>query len=179
MKTKDTIKLEKKIRKATHKTGVFQCFEVTIGFFGNERVDFMTYDTKGIFRCYEIKVTKADFHSNAAKSFVGHYNYYVLTKDLYHQVKDEIPDEIGVYVGASLVKRAKYQDISGKEYSIRRSVNGKSTVVTTSWEEMLKDSMIRSLYRDAEKTYNKMYGSVYEKEYSTKDMLDIFESIKI
>lgn len=162
MKTKATIKLEKKIRKATHKTGVFQCFEVTIGYFGKERVDFMTYDTKGVFRCYEIKVTKADFHSKATKSFVGHYNYYVLTKDLYEQVKDEIPDWIGVYIGGYLVKKAKYQDISNREYSIRRSVNGKSTVVTTPWEEMLKESMMRSLYRDADKTYDEMYGSVYE-----------------
>lgn len=46
MKTKQTKKLERKIRKATHKTGVFQCFEVTIGFKGTERVDFMM-DRKG------------------------------------------------------------------------------------------------------------------------------------
>ena len=92
MKTKKTLKLEKQIYNATKKMGVFGCFEVTIGFFGKERVDYMTYDTKGIFRCYEIKVSKSDFHSNAKLSFVGHYNYYVLTRKLYEEVKDEIPD---------------------------------------------------------------------------------------
>ena len=71
MKTAETVALEKAIRWATRKTGVFGCYEVTIGFCGRERVDYMTYDTKGVFRCYEIKVSKADFHSAAAKSFVA------------------------------------------------------------------------------------------------------------
>ena len=48
MKTKKTLKLEQDIYNATEKVGVFGCFEVTIGFFGKERVDYMTYDTKGI-----------------------------------------------------------------------------------------------------------------------------------
>lgn len=151
MKTEKTIMLEKAIRKATRKNGVFGCYEVTIGFFGKERVDYMTYDTKGIFRCYEIKVSKADFHSTAAKSFVGHYNYYVLTRELYDQVKEEIPDWIGVYVGGSCIKKAKKQELSGKTYKIRRSVNGRSTEVSTPWVDMLKESMIRSLYRDSDK----------------------------
>lgn len=84
MKTAETVALEKSIRRVTRKTGVFGCYEVTIGFCGRERVDYMTYDTKGVFRCYEIKVSKADFHSAAAKSFVGHYNYYVLTSISIH-----------------------------------------------------------------------------------------------
>ena len=96
MKTAETVALEKAIRRATRKTGVFGCYEVTIGFCGRERVDYMTYDTKGIFRCYEIKVSKADFHSAAAKSFVGHYNYYVLTRELYNQVKEEKKHQKGL-----------------------------------------------------------------------------------
>lgn len=111
----------------------------------------MTYDTKGVFRCYEIKVSKADFHSAAAKSFVGHYNYYVLTRELYNQVKEEIPDWIGVYIGDYCAKKAKKQDLSGREYKMRRSVNGRSTEVSTPWVDMLKESMIRSLYRDSDK----------------------------
>lgn len=153
MKTEDTLKLEKQIRQATHKMGVFQCFEVTIGYAGDERVDFMTYDTKGIFRCYELKVSKADFHSNAAVSFVGHYNYYVLTRDLYNQVKDEIPDWVGVYVGDYCIKKAKKQDISNKEYRMRRTINGRSTEVVIPWIDLLKESMIRSLYRDSDKLF--------------------------
>lgn len=108
------------------------CFEVTIGWFGKERVDCLSYDTNGIWRCYEIKVSKSDFHSKAKKTFCGHYNYYVLTSDLYEKIKDEIPNHIGVYVGGSLVKKAKKQELSVDE-------------------QVLKDSMIRSLYRESEK----------------------------
>lgn len=94
---------------------------------------------------------KADFHSAAVKSFVGHYNYYVLTRELYDQVKEEIPDWVGVYIGDYCAKKAKKQDLSGREYKTRRSVNGRSTEVSTPWEDMLKESMIRSLYRDSDK----------------------------
>lgn len=134
MKTDITEKLETDIRKTTTKNGVFGCAEVTIGFGGNERVDYMTCDTKGVFRCYEIKSSKSDFYSEAKKSFVGHYNYYVLTKDLYEQVKDDVPNEIGVYIGQSCIKKGK-----------------KCNLVVS--PDVLKDSMIRSLYRDSEKLY--------------------------
>lgn len=58
MKTAETVALEKAIRRATYKMGTFGCYEVTIGYGGKERVDYMTYDTKGIFRCYEVKVSR-------------------------------------------------------------------------------------------------------------------------
>ena len=103
-KTEVTKQLEDCIYKSTQKMGVFGCFEVTIGFGGRERVDYMTYDTKGVFRCYEIKCTKSDFYSKAKKSFVGNYNYYVLTKELYEEVKKDIPKHIGVYVYSELIK---------------------------------------------------------------------------
>lgn len=112
--------------------GTFGCFEVTIGFGGNERVDFITYDTKGNVRCYEIKSSKEDFYSDAKWTFVGNYNYFVLTREVYQQVKDDIPKGIGVYIdGRTVAKRAtrrKVKDI-----------------------DVIKDSMIRSLYREFEK----------------------------
>ncbi len=155
MKSKKTKMLERQIFNATKKIGTFGCFEVTIVFFGKERVDYMTYNTRGEFRCYEIKVSVEDFHSSAALSFVGHYNYFVLTRELYNKVQREIPDWVGVYVGdktgIECAKRAKRQEIEDRIYKTRRSVNGKSTEVSTSWIEMLKDSMIRSLYLCSEK----------------------------
>jgi hypothetical protein len=130
-KTQTTLDLERSIWLATRKQGVFCCFEVTIGWYGKERVDYMTYDTKGIWRCYEIKVSKADFHSKAALSFVGNFNYYVLTRELYEQVKHEIPTDIGVYVGRECVKRPKRRALAVDE-------------------KVLYESMIRSLYRYAD-----------------------------
>lgn len=135
-KSEKTIELEKEIWKTTNKQGVFGCFEVTIGWFGKERVDYITYDTKGIWRCYEIKISKADFYSKAHNTFVGHYNYYVMPKEIYEEVKNEIPAHIGVYVnGNKLVKRAKKQPLGVDE-------------------QILKDSLIRSLSRENEKFIN-------------------------
>ena len=152
-KTEETLKLEHYIWVSTQKTGTFGCFEVTIGFGGRERVDYMTYDTTGIFRCYEIKVTKSDFHSGHKHSFVGHYNYFVLTQELWNQVQDEIPDWVGCIVGQECVKKPKKQDIDTKEYKTRKTINGRSTEVTMPWTEMLKDNFIRSLARDSQKLY--------------------------
>lgn len=135
MKTDETKQIELGIFNATCKQGVFGCFEVTIGWFGKERVDYMTYDTKGIFRCYEIKITKADFHSPCHNSFVGNFNYYVLPIKLYEQVKNEIPNFVGVYV------------LDNKSvYSVK---NAKRKAVES--PDVLKDSIIRSLSREVTK----------------------------
>jgi hypothetical protein len=134
-KTEATVKLEQAIFNATRKMGTFCCFEVTIGIGGKERVDYMTYDTKGVWRCYEIKTSVADFRSKAKKSFVGHLNYFVLTKEIYDKVKDEIPKHIGVYVHGMCQRRAKKQEI------------------TPEMHETLTMSMIRSLSREAEKVH--------------------------
>lgn len=133
-KTDLTLKLEHDIWGATNKQGVFGCFEVTIGWFGDERVDYITYDTKGIWRCYEIKVSKSDFHSKAKHTFIGHYNYYVMPRELYEQVKEEIPSHIGVYIDGVSCKNAKKQQLKIDE-------------------QVLKDSMIRSLYREVSKKF--------------------------
>lgn len=65
-------------------------------------VDTLALDFKNLdditWRCYEIKVTKSDFHSKARLSFSGHYNYFVLPLELFEKVKTEIPDKIGVLV---------------------------------------------------------------------------------
>jgi len=133
-KTDTTVELERAIYHATNKQGVFGCFEVTIGWFGNERVDYMTYDTKGIWRCYEVKVSISDFRSKAKKTFCGHYNYYVMTKELFEKVKDEIPSHIGVYTHGRCIKRPKKQELLVEE-------------------KVLKDSLIRSLAREAGKQF--------------------------
>jgi hypothetical protein len=56
-----------------------------------------------------------------------------MTKELYEKVKDEIPKHIGVYVEGYCSKRAKKQKL-------------------TVDEQILKDSMIRSLYREVDKS---------------------------
>lgn len=96
--------IEKKLYENTIERGTYGAFEVT---FGRERVDYITVNRKGIWKAYEIKVTKEDFRSKAAKSFVGNYNYYVMPEWLYEEVKDEIPNHIGVMTGKWNLKKAK------------------------------------------------------------------------
>ena len=77
MKTNLTKEIEKSIILTSKATGpgVYGCLEVTLGEgYGHERVDYMTMDCKGFFRCYEIKTSKSDFKSKAKKSFVGDFN---------------------------------------------------------------------------------------------------------
>lgn len=72
-----------------------------VGTYGNnERVDLLTYETKGIWRFYELKVSKSDFNSKCKLSWYGDFNYYILPYDLYPQVYDKIPKGIGVYIAS-------------------------------------------------------------------------------
>lgn len=133
-KTQITKNLELEIFQAIQKLNTFCCLEVTIGNSGKERVDMLSYDTfKNTFRCFEIKTSLSDFYSSAKKTFLGHYNYYVVTPELYEQIKTDVPDNIGIYVGSVCKKKAKRKELSEE------------------WIKLLQNSMIRSLNRDATK----------------------------
>lgn len=60
--------------------------------------DAVQVDNYGVITCFELKVTKSDFHGDAKLSFIGNKNYYVMPEKLYEQVKNEIPPNIGVLV---------------------------------------------------------------------------------
>lgn len=83
-KCQETLEIEATLQKDTQTKRIYGCEEITIGFYnnghGNEIVDFMTMDSKGIIKCYEIKVIIQDFKSDAKKSWRGHYNYLVVGK---------------------------------------------------------------------------------------------------
>ncbi|EGQ0369472.1 hypothetical protein [Staphylococcus pseudintermedius] len=117
------------------KLNVYGCHEVTIGIEplkkGREIVDFLTYDSKNVFRAYEIKVTKEDLKSNAKLSFVGHYNYFVLPRQLYEEVKGTglLPFNVGiVIIGEGLIKKSGRKTLSMSDNiklleSLMRSLN--------------------------------------------------------
>lgn len=115
--------LEKQIN--AHDVRVYWAKEVTFdyGTTHAERVDYMRFVPKnnsvsgiekGDFYCYEIKSSVEDFQSKNGHNFLGDYNYYVMTKDVYDIVKDEIPYHIGVYIpyghGLKSIKTAKRKD---------------------------------------------------------------------
>lgn len=133
MKTDQTRELEAAILSCTKRKGIYWAFEATFNY--DERVDFITVETKDIIRCYEIKVSKPDFYSKCKKSFYGHFNYYVMPQTLYEQVKKDIPDHIGVHTGDQVIKRPKKQYVSEKDIS------------------EIKTRMLCASCRDAEKFY--------------------------
>ncbi|HBF75881.1 MAG TPA: hypothetical protein DDW71_11585, partial [Lactobacillus sp.] len=99
MKTKLTLELEKTLYETCIEAGSIAVEEVTMPD-DQGIVDTLSYqhlpNGTDEWRCYELKVTKSDFHSHAKLSFIGNYNYFVLPLSLYQEVADEIPAEIGV-----------------------------------------------------------------------------------
>lgn len=87
------------------------------------RVDYMKFKPlnntvsgieKGDFYCYEVKSSVDDFHSKNGHNFIGDFNYYIMPHDVYLEVKNEIPYNVGVYCPNSgelrSVKKAKRKD---------------------------------------------------------------------
>jgi len=147
-KTDLTKQAEKCLWHYTDKMGTFGCFEVTIGWFGKERVDYITYDTNTTVRCYEIKVTMADLKSKAKQTFIGDYNYLVVTNELWEKIKEDtelgwkyyhqgilVFSELSHNIGITSVKKAKKQQVS---------IGTRATVL---------ESMVRSLNREVGKLY--------------------------
>lgn len=152
MKSGMTTRIERALFFSTRKMGTFCCFEVTIGWFGSERVDMMAYDTTKTWRCWEIKVSASDFRSQSAHTFVGHLNYYAMPPDLYPKVKDEVPDGIGVWVlGEGYVRKAKRRTLKVDE-------------------RVLFESMVRSLAREHYKMMSEQRASLHMRNDYRKDM---------
>jgi hypothetical protein len=98
VKTEDTAFLEEGIYAATsgpsHK-GVIGVHEV--GFGDEGIVDYITIEpATGEVRCYELKVTKSDFLSDNKLTWIGDYNYYVVSDKLYPKVASLIRQEKGI-----------------------------------------------------------------------------------
>lgn len=88
------------------------------------RVDYMRFKPfnnsvsgieKGDFYCYEIKSSVEDFHSKHGHNFIGDMNYYVMTKEVFVEVKSEIPYYVGVlipgqYGRLEIVKKVRRKD---------------------------------------------------------------------
>lgn len=152
-KRKETLELEDKLHYMCRKRRIYGCEEVTIGFYnnghGNEIVDFCSMDSKGLLRCYEIKVTMADLKSRAKKSWYGHYNYLFVTPELFSKIQQNIHEYIPDYVGVAVPCPNSWSD------GIEIRWNAKKQDLTPEQETMLKESMIRSMsykmqkYRDA------------------------------
>ncbi|MBR3722170.1 MAG: MmcB family DNA repair protein [Selenomonadaceae bacterium] len=145
MKSGMTMKLERALYEysGADRVGIYGCFEVSLGCgYGNERVDFMTMDSKDEFRCYEIKSSEEDFTSDAKLSFVGDYNYLLITYELYElkakiSVSEKLKNLFIHGIGLLIYDNGK----------IKLEHKAKKKNITTANRIELMHSMIRSLSR--------------------------------
>lgn len=149
--------------KENNKMGLFGCFEVTIGWFGTEIGDFITYKTNGEFRCYEIKVIKSDYNSKAALSFHGDFNYYVMPDSLYEELKKDVEKEVRGSLFLSVPPEKMFDErlknrkvglvtVSDKGY-VKTVIKPKRKYPDLSMKMTLLQSMVRSQNREVEKYY--------------------------
>ena len=149
-KRKETLAIEKALETNVDVIKGYGCEEITIGFvsrgMGKEIVDFMTMDYKGIIRCYEIKVTVSDLKSKAKKSWYGNYNYLVVSEGLREKIKDfkeYTREDVGIIVAEGTEQQEK---IDNNDIELKIIKKAKRNDIDRETKEMLKESMIRSLY---------------------------------
>lgn len=84
-----------------------------------ERMDMISYETSGVYRVYEIKISKSDLHSKNALSFIGNFNYLVCPEDLVEDAKQILSNDIGIYAvyehgnkrWIDLVRKPKHREL--------------------------------------------------------------------
>lgn len=175
-KTSLTKMCESALWKENARMGVFGCFEVSIGWEAREIVDFITYKTNNEFRCYEVKVSKSDFHSKAKLSFVGDYNYYVMPISLYKELRLEAQKKVekdGLFKGDSeniFDIRLKNQGIGlfvvSEKGLLVNKISAKKKNVSHGMKSTLLESMVRSLNREVKKFYRiePYWGEIKQQE---------------
>ncbi|HGF8211444.1 TPA: hypothetical protein QFD67_002213 [Enterococcus faecium] len=146
MKKDLTRQAEKCLWCETNRMGVFGCFEVTIGWLGNERVDYITYSVDNTIRCYEIKITLADLKSKAKQTFIGDYNYLVVTSDLWNKMQQDEKLMRKYYYQGVYVFNEKYPSMT----SVKKAKKQKVSLGTRS---TVLESMVRSMNREVKKLY--------------------------
>ena len=106
--TKWLSELTEKLINPNNDSRMYWAREVTFDYATSNRVrvDYMKFEPlnttvsgieKGDFYCYEIKSSAEDFHSKNGHNFIGDYNYYVMSSEVYQKVSAEIPFSVGVY----------------------------------------------------------------------------------
>ncbi|MEE1255578.1 MAG: hypothetical protein UHN47_03580 [Lachnospiraceae bacterium] len=161
-KRKETLELEQALESLAKEKRWYGCEEITIGFYnnghGDEICDYILMDSKGIIRCYELKVTMADLKSRAKKSWYGHYNYLVVSGELYKQMESPfsqygIPDDVGIIVGYTSSSNENGRWLNTVSKPKRRELSEADQL-------MLSQSMVRSMnykvkkYKDSKSIEN-------------------------
>lgn len=164
-KRPETLHIEELLKNRCKEKRLYGCEEVTIGFPHNRKrieiVDFMHIDCNDIISCYEIKVTKEDLKSKAAKSWCGHYNYLVLSKELYSKLLHELNDVDSIKKEYNIPKEVGI--IMENDDHIESKSKALKIDVSSDMVDILKTSLCRSLYYKMDK-YSRITNSQTYKE---------------
>jgi len=96
--------------------------------------------------CYEIKISVKDFKSNHGHNFVGNYNFYVTTREVYKKVHLLIPENIGVII---------FNDKNDK-YPLQRIRDCRINKIDDATGKQLLFNAIRRYIRDEKEQKNTM-----------------------
>lgn len=177
MKTKLTKEIEQALVKK-YCSGTFKntygALEVPVDYTlgnGKENIDFATYNpTNQDITCFEIKVTKSDFNSQASLSFYGNKNYLVVPLDLGLYLKQNwhnqterqtwthsnLPlEKVGVIAYTPDINKVP-SDLQLKvKDNFLVLINAKHKDVHLGTKANLLEGILRAGCRDAEKSYLK------------------------
>lgn len=141
---------------------------------------FLQSDGTRQWRCYELKVSKADFRSKAQLSFIGDYNYYVLPKKLYEAVENEIPPEIGVLLYRPYMENEFAAELTAKGTFVVAKKPKKQQLLVS--EAELTNRFMASLFREVRKAKRMEYGvrffpteKLYQELKLRSQKYDVFE----
>lgn len=162
MKAQTTKDLEQLLENKFDSRNDFFVFECTIGWYGSEIVDCIKYNCQREITCYEIKQSVQDFHSKSKLTFIGNKNYFVMPYNLYEKVKNEIPNEIGVYIAIDHMEQKEKEEIINAYGTKRRTmwaepidgmkelycIKSAKKMELKADKEVILSSMLRCMQRD-------------------------------
>lgn len=164
MKSKDTLNIERALAEYTDTMSVYGCKEVSLRNPAyedvKERVDYITFDTKGIIRCYEIKVSKEDLYSDNNLSYWGDYNYLVMPKDMYDELieEDKTKDAVDSFTlnfsaspGVGVIS-VEFDKVYG-HYIFRHEMKAHKKLVSIAGKVQILESIARSACKQLQKYY--------------------------
>ena len=144
-KTIDTTMIEYSVLKHLTKTNkIFGTLEVGIDKHFRKIADFAGFNKNGTIYIVEIKTSLNDFKSDNGHNLLGHINYYAMTKELYEQVKDEIPNHVGVYITRSFDYEKTYY---ASLINIKQAKKVKSDLDLELIKERINTSLMSNMIR--------------------------------
>lgn len=118
---------------------------------------------KILLTCFEIKISKSDFKSKHGHNFIGNQNYYVVPNELFSEIKDLVPEDIGILVFLH----------KGQYYGLRTKRRAQFREMTDEDQKWLLLSIFKRVRDMDYKHYRKMLEEAYANQTHTVQFLQV------